>query len=66
VSDEQSSIGRLRGVRLTQPMVVQVPDEPGRYVVEIGVVREHIAWYADYDEDHPARAEVDVFVASAP
>lgn len=44
---------------------VTAPDEPGRYVLEVDVVQEGVAWFAESPGSATARCTVDVVAADA-
>jgi hypothetical protein len=43
------------GDRILVPLEVIAPRDPGRYVLHVDLVHEHVRWF-----DHPCRVEVDV------
>ena len=49
----------LPGGRLNTTLYVPAPTTPGRYVLEIDVVQEHVAWFSDSGAK-PLRLGVDV------
>lgn len=55
----------LPGERLRQPLLVVAPEEPGRYVLEIDPVFEHVAWFSRRNGGKTFRAPVEVLPAPA-
>ncbi len=54
------------GKRATVKMQLTAPDQPGRYILELDPVFEHLAWFADKTGGHTRRAPVEVIPAKEP
>jgi len=54
------------GAVLRREMTIAAPAMPGRYVLELEPVFEHVGWFSDKNPGSVCRAEVEVVAPSAP
>ena len=53
------------GTGATLSLEIQAPKAPGRYLLELDLVREYVSWFADRNGGNTYRAQVEVMPAGA-